>query len=230
MKPTYPQALSRRKSGDNMTFLSAFKDELHRQRWDDHRLYHQSRINQTLHLISAVSFLCAYALVLKDPLMAVLVGWCVGMVTRQTGHYVFEPASYDEINRVTNDHKEQVKVGFNQKRKTVLIALVLAAPLTLHLEPTLFGLMEHATGWRDFGEHVAILWLGLAALAVAARCLQLCVTRTPLTGLVWVYKIATDPLHNIRIYWKSPLYLLQGQLYDPLDDAGQHGHESGATS
>jgi len=31
------------------------------QRWDDHRYYHHSRINQSLHLISAISFVVAYA-------------------------------------------------------------------------------------------------------------------------------------------------------------------------
>ena len=36
--------------------------ELAVQRWDDHRYYHHSRINQSLHFVSASSFLCAYAL------------------------------------------------------------------------------------------------------------------------------------------------------------------------
>ena len=31
-------------------------------RWDDHRYYHQSRINQSLHFISAIGFLVAYAM------------------------------------------------------------------------------------------------------------------------------------------------------------------------
>ena len=31
-------------------------------RWDDSRYYHQCRINQTLHLASAFSFVAAYAL------------------------------------------------------------------------------------------------------------------------------------------------------------------------
>lgn len=215
----------KRYHGDRMTTFDAFKSELRRQRWDDHRLYHQSRINQTLHLISAVSFLFAYALVFKDPLMAVLVGWCVGMVTRQTGHYVFEPARYDHINHVSNDHKEQVKVGFNQRRKTLLIALVLAAPLTLHLNPSLFGMLDPHADWHAFAERVAIVWLGLAAVAVIARCVQLCVTRSALTGFVWVFKIVTDPLHNIRIYWKSPIHLLRGQLYDSLGNVDDAPHE-----
>lgn len=198
--------------------VSAIMNELRRQRWDDHRLYHQSRINQTLHLVSAISFLCAYVLVLTDPLAAVLVAWCIGMVTRQTGHYVFEPASYDRINDVTNDHKESIKVGYNQKRKTILIAAVLLSPWILWFDPTLFGTLHPPTGNRELAEHVAIIWLIVAACAIAFRCLQLCFTRSVLTGLVWVFKIATDPFHNIRIYWKSPFFLLKGELYDPLDE------------
>lgn len=72
-----------------MSALQGVLGELRRQRWDDHRYYHQSRINQSLHLVSAVSFLCAYALLLVDPLAAILVGWCVGMVTRQTAGVSF---------------------------------------------------------------------------------------------------------------------------------------------
>jgi hypothetical protein len=34
--------------------MSRFADTLRTQRFDDYRYYHQSRINQTLHLISAV--------------------------------------------------------------------------------------------------------------------------------------------------------------------------------
>ena len=36
-----------------------FLTALEMQRWDDHRYYHYSRINQSLHLLSAISFLCA---------------------------------------------------------------------------------------------------------------------------------------------------------------------------
>ena len=67
-------------------------------RWDDHRHYHQCRINQTLHLISAISFVVAYGLLFIDPAAAAMVGWLVGMVTRQSGHIFFEPRGYDQIN------------------------------------------------------------------------------------------------------------------------------------
>ena len=45
-----------------MTFL----EELKEQRWDDHRFYHHSRVNQTLHLLSALSFLVTYVLLFKE--------------------------------------------------------------------------------------------------------------------------------------------------------------------
>lgn len=37
--------------------MERFLDVLRTQRWDDHRYYHHSRINQSLHLVSAISFL-----------------------------------------------------------------------------------------------------------------------------------------------------------------------------
>ena len=42
--------------------MPTFLQELHAQRWDDHRYYHHSRANQALHLVSAISFLGAYVL------------------------------------------------------------------------------------------------------------------------------------------------------------------------
>jgi hypothetical protein len=201
-----------------MPAFQRFMSELRRQRWDDHRFCHQSRINQTLHLVIAISFLCAYALVFTNPMAAVLIGWLVGMATRQTGHYVFESASFDAINNATNAHTEAIKVGYNQKRKTVLIATVLASPWVLWLDPTLFSLVEAHTRWSQLADHVALVWLAVAAAGIAIRCVQLCLTRSVLTGVVWVTKIATDPVHNVRIYWKSPFYLLRGQLYDPPDE------------
>ena len=40
--------------------MQDFFETLRIQRWDDHRYYHHSRINQSLHLISAISFLVSY--------------------------------------------------------------------------------------------------------------------------------------------------------------------------
>ena len=102
-----------------MTFLQ----ELQQQRWDDHRYYHHNRINQFLHLLSAISFLASYVLVFYYPAVAALVGWLLAMVLRQTGHFFFEPTTYDEVNKATNQYKETVKVGYNLQRKVVLLSM-----------------------------------------------------------------------------------------------------------
>jgi hypothetical protein len=208
-----------------MITAHSFLQELRRQRVDDHRFYHQSRINQTLHLISAISFLVAYVLAFTQPFAAVLIGWGIGMVTRQTGHYVFEPSGYDAVNKATNDYKETVKVGFNQTRKTVLIAIWLLAPLLLLADPSLFGLLTPHTDRASALNNVALIWLAVALGGILFRVVQLCLTRDALTAFVWVTKIATDPLHNIHIYWKSPYYLMRGQLFDPIHDEDDADNE-----
>ena len=82
---------------------------LRTQRFDDYRFYHQSTVNQTLHLFSAVIFLFCYALLFIDPALAGIVGW-LAMLTRQTGHFFFEPNGYDAVNGVSNEYKEAIKV------------------------------------------------------------------------------------------------------------------------
>ena len=109
--------------------MHAFLAELKKQRWDDHRYYHHSRINQTLHLVSALSFLTAYVFIFTNPVAAALIGWLVAMVTRQLGHFVFESKDYDQVNQATHAHKEDIKVGYNLKRKVVLLSIwVLLTP------------------------------------------------------------------------------------------------------
>src|SRR6476660_6781460 len=46
--------------------MDRFLEALRVQRWDDHRNYHHSRINQSLHLLSAMSFVRAYVLGFKE--------------------------------------------------------------------------------------------------------------------------------------------------------------------
>src|SRR5262245_38962906 len=99
------------------SIMHSFLQALQTQRWDDHRYYHHSRINQALHLVSALSFLTSYALLFTNPAAAALVGWLVAMVSRQTGHFFFEPKGYDVVNKATHEHKEAIKVGYNLQRK-----------------------------------------------------------------------------------------------------------------
>ena len=196
---------------------------LREQRWDDHRYYHHSRINQSLHFISAASFLTAYGLLFVDPVAAALIGWLVSMSTRQAGHFFFEPKGYDHVNHATHEYKEEIKVGYNLNRKIVLMALWAMSPLVLFLSPTLFGLV---TPWQtpaDFMRQVAKIWLALGIGGLLFRTIHLFFIRDVETGLVWMTKILTDPFNDLKLYYKAPLYLMKGELIDPgLDKQVSH--------
>jgi hypothetical protein len=193
----------------------SFRDALREQRWDDHRLYHHSRINQSLHLFSACCFLASYALLVFDPTRAVWIGLVGAWVSRQVGHFFFEPKGYDAANAMSHEQKEQVKVGYNLYRKVVLLLVFLAAPALLHLEPDLFGLIRPASGERSFVADLSVLWLAVAAGALLFRTVQLFVLRDVQTGVVWFTKILTDPFNDVRTYWKAPYFLARGELIDP---------------
>lgn len=197
--------------------MTTFFATLREQRWDDHRYYHQSRINQTLHFLSALGFLTAYSLVLSDPATAAIIGWVWSMGTRQSGHFFFEPQGYDEVNHATNEYKEAIKVGYNLQRKVVLIAIWLASPLLLLISPSLFGLFEPATTTQQLIDHVGIIWLAIGVGGLIFRTIHLFFLRDVQTGLVWMTKILTDPLHDLKMYYKAPFYLMRGQLIDPMD-------------
>jgi hypothetical protein len=201
--------------------MAGFFKELETQRWDDHRYYHHSRINQSLHLVSALSFLVAYGLLLVDPPLAAIVAWLVGMTTRQAGHFFFEPKGYDHVNQATHEYKEEVKVGYNLQRKVVLMGIWAALPALLLLQPTLFGLMTAHDGWLSFARNLGMIWLVLGVAGVVFRMLQLFVQKDMQAGFVWATKILTDPFHDIKLYYKAPIRLLKGELIDP-EIASEH--------
>ena len=200
--------------------MDGFREALRIQRWDDHRYYHHSRINQSLHLVSALSFLTAYVVVFFDPGMAALIGWLVSMTSRQAGHFFFEPRGYDHINRVSHEHKEEIKVGYNLRRKVVLMTIWALSPLVLYLDPTLFGLFTPWTSTADFMRQVAKVWLAVGIGGLLFRTVHLFFLKDVQTGLVWATKIVTDPFHDIKLYYRAPMYLARGELIDPRH--GQH--------
>jgi hypothetical protein len=191
---------------------------LQTQRWDDHRYYHHSRINQSLHLVSALCFLAGYVLLFTDPVAAALVGWLLAMTSRQIGHFFFEPKGYDAVNRATQEYKEEVKVGYNLRRKVVLMTIWALSPLVLYLDPTLGGLIGRHADDAGFIRNVAMVWLFLGIGGLLLRTVHLFFLQDIETGLVWMMKILTDPFNDIKLYHKAPLYLMRGELIDPMLD------------
>jgi len=197
--------------------MKDFFAELKTQRWDDHRYYHHSRINQSLHLLSATCFVISYALLFHDPAIAALLAWLVSMTSRQAGHFFFEPKGYDHVNRATHEYKEDIKVGYNLRRKVVLMALWAFSPAVLLLDPTLLGVFPAHADPAGFARHVGLMWLALGVGGLIFRTVHLFFLRDVRTGLVWATKIITDPFHDIKLYYPAPAALLRGELIDPRE-------------
>jgi hypothetical protein len=196
--------------------VNTYLEALRIQRWDDHRYYHHSRINQSLHFLSAFCFVVAYVLLFSDPATASLIAWGISMTSRQAGHFFFEPRHYDHVNQATHEHKEDIKLGYNLRRKVVLMSVWAAAPIVLFFSPTLFGLFEPAVGLSGYLHNLGIAWLCIGGGGLVFRTIHLFFLKDVMTGLVWMLKIITDPFHDMMLYWRSPLALMRGELIDPM--------------
>ncbi len=206
-----------------------FFEELHQQRWDDHRYYHHNRVNQALHLLSACCFLTSYALIFVNPVAAVMAAWPLAMIVRQIGHFYFEPKTYDEVNQATHEYKESVKVGYNLRRKVVLLSIWAAAPLVLWLRPDCFGFFSADEIARGFLYNLSILWLLIGIGAVIFRTVHLFFLMGVQSGLVWATKILTDPFHDIKIYHSAPYHIWKGEMYDDMKEWYRAPPRSAAT-
>ncbi|MEN9573468.1 MAG: hypothetical protein RL514_1323 [Verrucomicrobiota bacterium] len=208
--------------------MTNFLQNLHTQRMDDHRYYHHSRINQALHFISAISFVVAYAFLFIEPAWSALIAWFISMPSRQAGHFFFEPRGYDEVNQATHEHKEDIKVGYNLQRKVVLMSLWALIPVTLYFNRSFFGMFEATGTWQNYFHSLGILWLWLGAGGLLFRTVHLFFLQNVQTGLVWMTKIITDPFHDIKLYHKAPLFLLKGELIDPMHHVRENHRPSQA--
>jgi len=197
-------------------------ETLRTQRWDDHRYYHHSRINQSLHLVSAICFLVSYVMIFINPVFAALLAWLVSMTTRQAGHFFFEPTDYDHVNQATQAHKEFIKVGYNLHRKIVLLAIWAAIPLVAYFAPQYLTWAVPEAYENNFIDIVGMTWLFLGVAGLLFRAVQVCFRDDLKSAVSWVIKILTDPFHDIMLYYRSPFYLLKGELIDPMQHVQSH--------
>lgn len=201
--------------------MTGFRAQLAEQRWDDHRYYHHSLVNQSLHFVSACTFIVAYVVLWVDPAVASLMAWGVAMTSRQAGHFFFEPKTYDHVNQATHDHKEEIKIGYNLFRKVVLMSLWAAVPVVLLITPTLFGTLIAPDGIEAYLRHVGIGWLILGVGAIALRSIHLFFIHDVETGIVWATKIMTDPFSDFKLYKGAPKRLMKGERMDYPEETDQ---------
>lgn len=159
----------------------------------------------------------AYAYLFIDPVVSALIAWLVSMTTRQLGHFVFEPKGYDAVNMATHEHKEDIKVGYNLKRKVVLLTVCALIPVLAYWTPALLTWAVPHMYEDSPVRMTGILWLFLGVAGLVFRVAQLWQQDSLQAGLAWALKIITDPLHDIKMYYKSPYYLLRGEWIDPMD-------------
>ena len=195
--------------------MHKFLTELRTQRWDDHRYYHHSRINQSLHLLSAISFLVAYVMMFKDPVAAALIGWLVSMVSRQSGHFFFEPQGYDEVNqrhaRVQGSDQGRLQPAPQGHPARSLGARSADSVGESDVLRAVDALWRRRGVRAPRGRDLAVLGNRRAAVPYGASVLLAGTCRRVWCGLT---KIMTDPFHDVKLYCKAPLYLLRGELIE----------------
>jgi hypothetical protein len=158
----------------------------------------------------------SYVLLFINPVAASFVAWLVAMTTRQSGHFFFEPKGYDHVNQATHEHKEEIKVGYNLNRKIVLLSIWALIPVVAYFAPLYVTWMVPEAYEDTFLRLVGMAWLMLGVVGVVFRVGQLCIIDSGQAAFAWAVKIITDPFHEIKLYYRSPLYLLRGELIDPM--------------
>ena len=148
--------------------MDGFLEALRVQRWDDHRYYHHSRINQSLHLGQ------------RDQLPVRLCHDVHGSGRGGAGRLAggdddagrpvissSSPRTTTTSTRRRHEYKEEIKVGYNLQRKVVLMTIWALSPLPLYFDPTLFGIFTPHAGSLEFVRHVGD---DLARRSASAGC------------------------------------------------------------
>src|SRR5260370_25600142 len=140
-----------------------------------------------------------------DPAMAALIGWLVAVTSRQAGHFFFEPKDYDVVNQATHEHKEEIKVGYNLRRKVVLMTIWALSPLPLYFDPTFFGIFTPHANTMEFVRHVAQIWLAIGIGGLFFPPVQFFFIKDVPHRLVGGAEIPTHPLPSTHPHHKHPL-------------------------
>ncbi len=105
-----------------------------------------------------------------------------------------------------------------QRSWVVAAALLLCAAPAWASSAAVAPISGGKHGEADYVQRIGIVWLTIGAGGLLFRTCHLFYLKDVRTGLVWLTKILTDPFHDLKLYYKSPVYLLRGELIDPMLD------------
>jgi glutamate-1-semialdehyde 2,1-aminomutase len=163
--------------------LHEFYAEIMKRKSHDHHASHSDVINQLLHIVSSSVFLGCYVLAFWDLTPAMWAG-LGALFLRQIGHAVLEPPCHD---------KEMTLLGYNTRNKTIILGTYLVIPV-IHLlrasalTPDALGPVMNDVAWHWFLRVGYLAWI-----------------HGPYLALVWLVKLATDPITDVIAY--SPRFL-----------------------
>ena len=193
-QPNQSKTIKKRVAKDMVASLlpgAAFRAEVMQRKRDDHVASHSNRINQFLHLVSSSVFIFCYGLIFTDLVTAMWLG-LAALFVRQAGHALIEPPCHD---------KEQLLLGFDTRSKTLVVLGYLLIPAYhLMVAPTF-----DTASMLAVGAAVARQWFLFTGLVVFGRVLLLWVRFDFRTAMIWFVKLVTDPITDIRAYYRSAL-------------------------
>ena len=68
----------------------------------------------------------------------------------------------------------------------------------------------------QFLNNVGLMWLAVGVGGLLFRTVHLFFLQGFMAGIAWATKITTDPFHDVMLYYRAPMYLMRGELIDPM--------------
>ena len=167
--------------------VQRFYLDVMRRKRDDHHASHSNGVNQLFHLVSSSVFIGCYALAFWDLTTAMWAG-LGALFLRQIGHAILEPPCHE---------KEALLLGFDTRKKTVILGMYLAIPafhLVRGLPP---AEMVSVAAWQCFVWTLAV---------VGGRVAYLMWIHGFRTSMLWFVKLVTDPLTDVVAYSPRQLW------------------------
>jgi hypothetical protein len=103
-----------------------------------------------------------------------------------------------------------------------LLSIWAAIPVLAYFQPSLITWAVPEAYEDTTIRIVGMTWLFLGVAGLLFRVAQLCIKDSFKAAFAWALKILTDPFHDVMLYRRSPIYLMRGELIDPMPHIQSH--------